>query len=294
LSTVEILIPIYEEEKSIEKFIDEVIKLSINDRLGICITFVMDPGSDKSEELLQKITLQLKNIISIKTVIMNERIGQANSIFVGLTLSKADAVIVIDVDLQDPINLIPFLISKWKEGFDIVLPRRIENKFNFYLIPSQIFYLLINIFSFYQIPKNIGDFRLLDKKVVKSIVERNPPRPFLRGDTKFRRYKTFIFDFKRKTRENGETRYTNNLMRFKVAFNALINYSFFFQFLFSINSLYFIVNIIKQTNLFSNLFVVLSTLSSFVIAFICVILIITNHYQIKNNKNTFLIDKIIR
>ncbi len=293
MQTIELIIPIFEEEKSIKIFVDQLIDLDINKNFKVCLTFVMDPGNDSSEDLLAQISLDTKNIIQIKTVLMKSRIGQANCIFVGLSLSKADAVIIIDVDLQDPIELIPFLIEKWKEGFDVILPRRRNNKFNFYLIPSQIFYFLINVFSLNQIPRNVGDFRLIDKKVVQSIVNNKPAKPFLRGDTKYRKYKSFIFDFKRKKREVGETRYANNFMRFKVALNALINYSFFFQFTLLLNISYLIIDIYMSKKILSTTFSIFLMTISLVMAILSFSIILFNYLKNKKDTKNFLIERII-
>ena len=290
---VELIVPIYEEEESIKVFIDELEKISLPSKVNLNLTFIMDPGNDNSENLLRQLIEEKKFKLRLKTIILDKRIGQANCIYVGLKLSSADAAIVIDVDLQDPVNLIPFMIEKWLDGYEVVLPRRVESKLKLHLIPSQIFYFMINLFSFNRIPKNVGDFRLLDKRVIESIIEQKPFKPFLRGDTDYLKYNSLIFDFKRKKREIGETRYSNNYMRFKVAFNALLNYSFFFQFQLIIIFGVFLVN---EQYLKLKLNILKFDLVQLVLVFlflVTILLILINHNFKKRKILNFRIEKIL-
>lgn len=109
---------------------------------------------------------------------LSRNFGKEAALFAGLEHATGDAIIPIDVDLQDPIEVVHELIEKWKEGFEVVLAKRVSRNSDTYLKKktAQWFYSLHNKISYTKIEENVGDFRLMDKSIVENIImldERN-------------------------------------------------------------------------------------------------------------------------
>lgn len=134
---------------------------------------------------------------------------------------------MIDVDLQDPIELIPKMVELWNQGFQHVLPRRVSRtgepftkKFTAYLG-----YLVLSKFGSYAIPKNTGDFRLIDRKIINNLVKMKERSIFLRGLTAVINDSPKIIDFHRPKRDLGQTKYNKWFGGIRSGINGLISYS---------------------------------------------------------------------
>ena len=116
---ISLVVPVWNEEENIKPFVNEVKKyLSSN---SFEIIFVCDPSSDNTEEIINELASKDKKI---KLLLMSRKFGQPMAILAGLTHSKGDCAIILDVDLQDPPSLIPEMISNWRKGFEVILPQR--------------------------------------------------------------------------------------------------------------------------------------------------------------------------
>ena len=118
MKKISIVVPIFNEVELIDSFIEKVKDLGINHE----IIFSCDPSNDGSEKKLEDHSNNSSG--SIKTLVMSRRFGQHPAIFAGLENSSGDAVIVMDIDGQDPVELIPEMIQKWEEGYEVVYGKR--------------------------------------------------------------------------------------------------------------------------------------------------------------------------
>jgi len=218
---ISIVVPIFNESESIEAFVKGVEELNINFE----VIFVCDPCSDDS-------VVKIKNIVSknnknYKTIIMSRRFGQHKCIIAGLDHASGDAVIVMDVDGQDPVEAIPEMIQKWTDGFDVVYGKRIKReKINFInKIVSKFGLLIVSKLSYLDIPTNVGEFRLMDKRVVNELKKMDDFNPFLRGMVSYVGFKQTEVNFIRPKRYAGETKYSKFFGSISFGLNGLTSFS---------------------------------------------------------------------
>jgi glycosyltransferase involved in cell wall biosynthesis len=218
---ISIVVPIFDESESIEAFVKSVEELNINFE----VIFVCDPCSDDS-------VVKIKNIVSknnknYKTIIMSRRFGQHKCIIAGLDHASGDAVIVMDVDGQDPVEAIPEMIQKWTDGFDVVYGKRIKReKINFInKIVSKFGLLIVSKLSYLDIPTNVGEFRLMDKRVVNELEKMDDFNPFLRGMVSYVGFKQTEVNFIRPKRYAGETKYSKFFGSISFGLNGLTSFS---------------------------------------------------------------------
>lgn len=229
MPNIDILVPIYNESGNIDVFLEEIAKLKLYQDHKINIYFVLDPCTDDSIERINLAKSIYRDYFRINTIETSRRIGQAACIQLGFKYTKSDCVIVIDVDLQDPVELIPKMINEWVKGYKIVLAKRVSNEKNLYFYYSSIFYLILYLTSWSRIPMHVGDFRLLDKEAIDLIKADNLRKPFLRGQTAELKLSEQILNFKRNYRFNGESKYSGTKQRMRVALQALFSYSVFYE-----------------------------------------------------------------
>lgn len=162
-----VVVPVFNEEKNIQIFLDTI--TPILQKLGNYeIIFCLDPSIDNTELIIKKNIISNKNIKLIK---FSRRFKQSNAILAGIENCYGDYCVVIDVDLQDPPELIEKMYYTIKEGYDCVFAKRTkklgENIFRLLII--KIYYFIINKFSEISIPKNVGEFRIISRRMINYI-----------------------------------------------------------------------------------------------------------------------------
>lgn len=202
-----LVVPVFNESEAIEIFLREVINFFKSySKIKIEIIFVNDGSTDST---LVKL-LHIKKIsYKIKIIDFSRNFGKEAALSAGIAESTGDFVIPIDVDLQDPIEIIPKMIEKWKDGFDVVLGRRVNRDSDPFMkrVLAKMFYYFNNKISDIDIPENVGDFRLMDRKVVNAINKMNESRRFMKGLFAWVGYKTTSIDYVRKKRIAGKTKF---------------------------------------------------------------------------------------
>jgi dolichol-phosphate mannosyltransferase len=158
---------------------------------------------------------------------MSRKFGQAACTLAGIKISNGQAVIVMDVDLQDPPELIPELVSRWEQGFSVVLAQRINRRGEPMIkkFVANFGYKFLNRFAEVPIPKNTGDFRLLDRRVVTQLNRFNEANAFLRGLVALVGFKTTTVYFHRPARFKGITKYNRWFGSFKISLNGVVGYT---------------------------------------------------------------------
>ncbi|MGC0839712.1 glycosyltransferase family 2 protein [Pantoea agglomerans] len=172
---VSLVVPVFNEEDAIRYFHREVRELNALDKYEVEIVFVDDGSSDHTAVIMKEIE---ESDHLIKNLFFTRNFGKEAALFAGIEHATGDAVIPIDVDLQDPIEVIPKLIECWERGADMVLAKRIDRSTDGHLKrkTAEWFYRLHNKISSPKIEENVGDFRLMSREIVehiKTLPERN-------------------------------------------------------------------------------------------------------------------------
>ncbi len=224
MKKVSLVIPMYYEEEVAEecyKRVKEV--LSSLENYEHEIVFVNDGSKDRTLEILEKIALNDKNV---KVVSFARNFGHQCAVTAGLKEVTGDAVVIIDADLQDPPELIPDMLKLWEEGNEVIYAKRKkrDGESAFKLFTAKMFYKTLNGLSDVEIPKDTGDFRLVDKKVVEVINSLPEHNKFLRGLFSWVGFKQTPFEYERKERFAGKTKYPLKKM-LKLASDGIISFS---------------------------------------------------------------------
>ena len=184
------------------------------------LIFVNDGSKDKTIDILKDLA---NNDKKVKVINFSRNFGQQAALLAGFTEAKGEAIIDIDVDLQDPVEAIPMMIEKWKEGYEIVHGRRLIRKGETFLkkATSSIYTKFYGKITGLDIPKNCGDFKLFDRKVIDVITSMPERDRFLRGITAWVGFKQTYVEFERQERHAGKTKY-NAKKLFKLATNGIV------------------------------------------------------------------------
>lgn len=173
------------------------------------IIFVNDCSPDNSEEVIRSITRNDRRVIGISH---SRNFGSQAAFRSGMEIATKNACVLLDGDLQDPPELIEQFVENWRQGYDVIYGRRIKRQAS---LPMQmaykLFYRVFDRFSYLKIPHDAGDFSLMDKKVVQSILQFPERDLFLRGVRAFAGYKQMGVDYVRPERMFGRT--TNSLLK---------------------------------------------------------------------------------
>lgn len=224
MKKVSLVIPMYYEEEVAEKCYERVTEnLKKLQNYEYEIIFVNDGSKDKTLEILEKIAKQDKQV---KVVSFSRNFGHQCAVTAGLKYVTGDAIVIIDADLQDPPELIPEMLKLWEEGNEVIYGKRKtrEGESKFKLLTAKLFYNTLNALSDVDIPKDTGDFRLVDKKVVEVINSLPEHNKFLRGLFSWVGFEQKEFLYDRQKREFGETKYPLKKM-IKLAKDGIISFS---------------------------------------------------------------------
>lgn len=203
---ISIICPIYNEAESINKFVEEILKLTVIRQSEYEIIFINDGSTDDSLNTL----LKIKKSNNIRIISLSRNFGKEAALTAGLKASKGDAVIPIDVDLQDPPEVIEQLVHKWKEGFQIVLAKRVDRSNDNFLkrVTANLFYKVHNTLADHRIPANVGDFRLMDRQVVNEINQLPERQRFMKGLFSWIGFNTATINYARPERKCGTSHFS--------------------------------------------------------------------------------------
>ena len=219
-----IIVPVYQEEQTIPVFLERMQKVLSGITEDYELIFSMDPGRDRTEPI---ILAAIAKDPRIKLLVMTRRWGQPAATMAGLDHAKGRGVVVIDVDLQDPPELIADMVAKWREGFDVVYAQRRSRKGE--TIPKRLVswagYWVINHISEAPIPRNTGDFRLMDRKVVNELKALREMHGFLRGLVAYLGYNQTGVLYDRDERHSGRSKYSQITGSLRIGLNGVVAFS---------------------------------------------------------------------
>ena len=219
-----VVVPVYQEEQTIPIFLERITRVLTSVTQDFEIVFAMDPGRDRTEDVIVE---AMNRDPRIKLLVMTRRWGQPAATMAGLDHAKGRAVVVIDVDLQDPPELITDMVAKWREGNDVVYAQRRSRKGE--TLPKRVVswvgYWVINRISEVPIPRNTGDFRLMDRKVVEELKALRETHGFLRGLVAYVGYKQTSVLYDRDERKGGTSKYSQITGSLRIGLNGIVAFS---------------------------------------------------------------------
>jgi len=214
--TISIVVPCYNEAKVIAETLRRLVALAKGLQDDFELIFVDDGSSDSTREIIKSYDSEG---IPVRLVGFSRNFGHQIAVSAGINAAKGDAVVLIDADLQDPPEIIPEMIRKWRDGYEVVYGVRTERpgESMFKLATARGFYRLLNEFSDVPIPFDTGDFRLMSKSVA-DVLRAMPERDrFLRGMVSWVGFRQTPLPYKRAPRFAGETKYPlAKMVRFAV------------------------------------------------------------------------------
>lgn len=219
-----VVVPVYNEENGINPFLDRM--ESALEQLG-CeyeIIFCLDPSTDNTEAVIRD---NMRRNRSIKLMTFSRRFRQAAATMAGVLNCKGDACMVIDVDLQDPPELVIDFVEKWQEGYDVVYGQRIDRQgeTKFHLIWAATAYRVIHFLSKIDIPVDTSDFRLIDRRVIEELRRMPESNMFFRGMVSYVGFKQTAVRFHREAREADVSKYNKFWGDLRMGLHGIICFS---------------------------------------------------------------------
>ena len=226
MKKLSVVVPCYNEEATVEAFYNAAVPVFETMREGryaFEIIFVNDGSRDRTGELLAALAAKDKRV---KVLTFSRNFGQQAAILCGFRHCTGDCAVELDVDLQDPVEVVEKMLVKWEEGYDVVHGRRLARKGEsvFKKVTAKAYYKFLHGITGFGIPCNTGDFKLLDRRVVDVICALPEHGKYLRGLESWVGFKQTFVDFDRNERVAGETKYTLKKM-IRLAQNGIVSNS---------------------------------------------------------------------
>jgi polyisoprenyl-phosphate glycosyltransferase len=220
---ISVVVPVYKEEDNIRPFLARTVP--VLEKLGSYeIVFALDPSPDRTEQILRE---EIDRNPNIGLMVFSRRFGQAAAVMAGILNCRGQWCVVIDVDLQDPPEMIEELWRKAQEGFDVVRARR-ESRAGETLLRRMVTetgYRLINSIADVPIPRNTGEFRIMSRRVIEELRGLSESHGFLRGMVALVGFPQTEILFARAARNIGAGNYNRYIGSIKIGFDGIIGFS---------------------------------------------------------------------
>ncbi|WP_327438667.1 glycosyltransferase family 2 protein [Pseudomonas donghuensis] len=220
---VSLIVPVFNEEQAVSLFYQAVRQEPSLQAHCIEIVFINDGSSDGTAEVARSIALADSDVVLIN---FSRNFGKEPALFAGLEYASGDAVVPMDVDLQDPVEVISQLIEQWCKGADVVLAKRRDRSSDGYLKrrSASLFYRLLNRIAYTHIEENVGDFRLMDRKVVDVIKTLPEQQLFMKGVLSWAGFNVAIVEYDRAPRAVGRSKF-NAWRLWNLALDGITSFS---------------------------------------------------------------------
>ena len=220
---VTLIVPVFNEQDAIKIFYHSVRSWEWPVDIDVDIIFVNDGSTDNTEIFVKEL---VESDSQVNLISFSRNFGKEAALMAGLEYADGDAVIPIDVDLQDPIDVIPLLIEKWRKGADVVLAKRISRSSDNFLKreTAKLFYIFHNKISQPKIEENVGDFRLMSRHVVDAILQLPERNLFMKGVLSWVGFSTEIVEYDRAPRSAGTSKFSGWKL-WKLAIEGITSFS---------------------------------------------------------------------
>ncbi len=218
-----LIVPVYYEEEVLPESYRRMDAVMRSIGIPYEIIYVNDGSRDGTMKILRELA---KAHSEVKVYSFSRNFGHQLAVTCGMDHARGDALIIIDVDLQDPPELIPEMVNLWKDGADIVYGKRLKRKGEtlFKKLTASIYYRVLSSMSAYPIPLDTGDFRLIDRKVANVFLKMRESARFLRGMSAWMGFEAVPIEYVREERAAGHTKYTLKKM-LSLAADGILNFS---------------------------------------------------------------------
>jgi glycosyltransferase involved in cell wall biosynthesis len=208
MSTISLVVPVFNEIAAIPRFLPALnTVLRHMEGYRFEFVFVNDGSTDGTLDILVEASKRDPRVIVVD---LSRNFGKEAALTAGLLEAGGDAVIPMDVDLQDPPEVIPRLVAEWEKGYEVVLARRSDRSSDSFLKRKSAawFYRVHNLVSEPRIPEDVGDFRLLDRKAVDALRALPERRRFMKGLFSWLGFRTTCIEYTRKPRSAGISKFS--------------------------------------------------------------------------------------
>ena len=205
---VSIVVPFYNETETISFFYETITQVLAE--MGIRRYELVCVNDGSKDDTLLKLVALSKTDDQVRVVDLSRNFGKEAALTAGVDESVGDVVVPIDCDLQDPPQLIGVMLDRWRQGFDVVLAKRSDRSSDSYLkrVTAGAFYRVHNKLSDTNIPDNVGDFRLMDRRVVDALKLLPERRRFMKGLFAWVGFKSTVVEYAREQRVAGTTKFS--------------------------------------------------------------------------------------
>ncbi|MDY0886912.1 MULTISPECIES: glycosyltransferase family 2 protein [Kosakonia] len=222
---ISLVVPVFNEEEAIPIFYKTVRGFDALKPYTVELVFINDGSKDATETIINTLALSDPLVVPLS---FTRNFGKEPALFAGLEHATGEAIIPIDVDLQDPVEVIPHLITKWQAGADMVLAKRSDRSTDGRMKrkSAEWFYKLHNKISYPQIEENVGDFRLMSREVVENIKLLSERNLFMKGILSWVGGNTDIVEYIRADRVAGKSKF-NGWKLWNLALDGITSFSTF-------------------------------------------------------------------
>ncbi len=219
-----VIIPMYNEELVIEETYKRLKKVMNETEIAYELIFVNDGSRDQTASIVSGIA---QSDGQVRLLDFSRNFGHQAAVSAGLDYARGQAVVIIDADLQDPPEVIPQMLEKWRAGFEVVYGKRMKRKGEtfFKKLTAYLFYRFLRLMTNEDIPTDTGDFRLMDRKVCDAMKRLNEKNRFLRGLVHWVGFKQAAVSYVRDERWAGETKYPFKKM-LKFATDGIVSFTY--------------------------------------------------------------------
>lgn len=203
-SSISIICPCHNEQEVLRKFTQQILTIISDSAYTFELLFVNDGSTDNTLNVMHELASQHA---CIRVINLSRNFGKEAALTAGLDYARGDAVIPIDADLQDPPELIHDFIREWEKGYDVVVAKRTDRDSDTWMkkVTASMFYSFHNKIADLEIPNNVGDFRLVSRKVVNAIQLLPENQRFMKGIFSWVGFKTSVVEYARQPRAAGES-----------------------------------------------------------------------------------------
>jgi len=221
--TLSVVIPIFNEEETLPALYERLSAVLVGIGEPFEVIFVNDGSRDGSERMLREFHARDPRF---KSIHFSRNFGHQTAITCGFDHARGQAVVAMDGDLQDPPEVLPDLLARWREGYEVVYAVRQKRKEGLLKRGAyKAFYWLLRKVSYLDIPLDSGDFSLIDRRVIDLLASMPERNRFVRGLRTWVGFRQVGYEYAREARYAGQSKY-NLAKLFKLAFDGLVSYSY--------------------------------------------------------------------